>query len=165
MANRNYRRGVWVETQVVMILTSVGYWAERSHASKGLFDVRALSDHDALLITCRRSKPKIVSDRALLNANRDTVMKLALLPSPPATSKEFWHYQDRQKGQQSGTWRRYRIEGDIVTPVAMPPIPRGRTQKAAEKQVRVVRDRLRACESIDMDIKSVAGRHKIHFTV
>jgi hypothetical protein len=165
MAGKNYRRGTWVEDQAVLYLVANGYWAERSHASKGTFDVRALSPIHTLLISCRRSKPRIVSDKAVLNANRDTILKLALLPTPPNARKEFWHYQDRQKGDHAGIWRRYLIDGTTVTPVPMPPIPRGKDLKAAETKAKAIRDKMKACESADMPLKKTPYGYEITLDV
>ena len=165
MAGRNYRRGTWVEDQAVLYLVANGYWAERSHASKGTFDVRALSPLHTLLISCRRSKPRVVSDKAVLNANRDTILKLALLPTPPNTRKEFWHYQDKQKGDHAGIWRRYLIDGTTVIPVPMLPIPRGGDRKAAETKAKAIRDKMKACESADMPLKKTPYGYEITLDV
>lgn len=162
MAGKNYRRGAWVESQAVMILTANGFWAERSHASKGLFDIRALSSECTLLISCRRSKSRIVTDRAVINSNRDTVLKLIVLPDPPNVSKELWHYQDPQNGDRSGTWRRYRISGTTVTPLPMLPIPRGKDRKIAEARVIANREQLKSCESASISIRETASGFEVN---
>lgn len=145
-----------------MILTRNGYWAERAYASKGMFDITALSREHCLLISCRRSKSRIIKDTSVLNANRDTVLKLATLPTPPKTYYELWHYQDRQKGQSVGSWRRYRISGGWAYRVPMLPVPRGKERTAAERQVRFNRDALKVFDEIKMDIeKDGNNKYKI----
>ena len=119
MANKRYERGYRAELKAVRLLQAAGYWAERSHASKGTFDILASNLNETLLIQVKRSKTPYKTIRAIYRANRDDIKHMQAVPHPASTRIELWLYTDPQPGSATGTWQRFSVHPDGLAEIPM----------------------------------------------
>lgn len=118
MVNKNYRRGFDAEKKCLNLHLDNGWWAERSYASKGTFDLIAMKKGGfTRFIQVKRSQKNIVSEKALINKYKEDIDKIKLVPSIPTQCKEIWIWIDPQTGSKSGTWRRLCIYEDSIEEV------------------------------------------------
>ena len=112
MTGANYRRGFDAEKRLLKMLKDTGWWCERMYASKGTFDIIAVSLSGAILfIQVKRSKRNVKSTQALINQNREDITRMQLCPARSHASRELWIWIDPQKGSRTGTWRRLVLYG------------------------------------------------------
>lgn len=99
----NGRRGADAERRCVVELKSAGYSALRSAASKGPYDVVAISSSEVLLIQLKRTKKfSKVSYKKEIDA-------MVALPIPPGgvVKKQLWCWVDREG------WRKFDLDVDL----------------------------------------------------
>lgn len=119
MANKLYERGYRGELKAVRLLQAADYWAERSHASRGTFDILATNHNETLLIQVKRSKTPYKSVRAIYRANLDDIKRMQAVPHPATTKVELWLYTDPQPGSATGTWQRFTVHPDGLAEIPM----------------------------------------------
>ena len=119
MPNKLYERGYRAELKAVRLLQAAGYWAERSHASRGTFDIIATNPAETLLIQMKRSKTPYKSVRAIYRANRNDIKRIQAVPHPATTRIELWLYTDPQPGSATGTWQRFTVHPNGLSEIPM----------------------------------------------
>ena len=89
----NTSRGHDTERKCVLELERMGYVAIRSAASKKMWDVIAICEHDIKLIQCKRTKrtsPSCIRPPEVL-----AEMRAASTPNSGVVIKELWTWVDR----------------------------------------------------------------------
>lgn len=127
MACRNYDRAYEQEKNAVALLQHNGFWAMRTHASKGAVELIGVGPAGTILAQAKRNKPKNApkSLRAVANAYKADIARLQEITPGPGTSIELWHYTDPLRPGTRGTWRRFQVvrEDPGLREILMIPIP------------------------------------------
>ena len=90
-AMANLKRGIQAERRCCQELSNKGYHVSRSAASKGEYDVIAISDSEILLIQVKRTRAK---NRVFLK--KDILkLKAAQSPNNSIVKKQLWTWLDR----------------------------------------------------------------------
>ena len=90
----NTRRGHDTERKCAQELKDLGYDVIRSAASKSIWDIIAIGEHDIKLIQCKRTLrniPSLIAPKSVLRE-----MRMAPAPQGGAVNKELWTWVDRQ---------------------------------------------------------------------
>lgn len=138
MACRNYERGYEQEKNAVAILEHNGFWAMRTHASKGVVEIIGVGPAGTILAQAKRNKPKYApkSVRAVATAYKADLARLQEISPGPGTSVELWHYTDPPRPGTRGLWRRFRVVREPpglqeIPMIAIPPPAKRSKRRAA----------------------------------
>ena len=113
----NYVRGYNAEKRLESELKKEGYFIQRSHGSKGVFDLIAVHPEKGVkLIQCKRSKSRIVKTQSLINQNQKDIDRMLECKTDKyeLVSRELWTWFDPVSGSRTGTWRVLIIRNDGV---------------------------------------------------
>ena len=96
----NTRRGHDTERKCAQELKVLGYDVIRSAASKSIWDIVAVGEHDIKLIQCKRTKQTVKSAAAPKSVLKE--MREAKSPRTGPISKELWTWVDQQQVGKPG---------------------------------------------------------------
>lgn len=110
MPNKNYQRGYQTEYKIVKHFKENGIYAQRSHASKGMFDVIGIDESGVYLIQAKRTKKKKITPSMYRDEIDEIQQWVRSLPAPipPFVKFQFWIWLDRQG------WIKYNITNKTV---------------------------------------------------
>lgn len=98
MANKNYQRGYQIEYKILKQFKEEGIYGQRSHASKGMFDVIGVDQRGVFLIQAKRTKKKKVTPSMYRDeiASIQQFVRSLPFPVPKFVKFQFWIWLDRQ---------------------------------------------------------------------
>ncbi|NGY84925.1 hypothetical protein F6Y03_30870 [Bacillus megaterium] len=105
MPNKNYQRGYATEYKILKQFMEEGIYGQRSHASKGMFDVIGIDKTGVYLIQAKRTKKKKLTPSMYRDeiASIQSFVKGLPFPIPKFVKFQFWVWLDRQG------WIKYNI--------------------------------------------------------
>ena len=96
----NVRRGHDTERRCAIRLKELGYDVIRSAASRSVWDLIAIGNHDIRLIQCKRTKQTVKSAAAPKTVIKE--MQEAPVPKTDMIRKELWTWVDQQQVGKPG---------------------------------------------------------------
>jgi hypothetical protein len=121
---RNKERGYETESRCKQDLIAEGYWVERFYASKGTWDLLAVSDTQTRLVQVKRSKAFIAKRSSVEHAYAEDITRMRLCPENPRTRRELWLWLDASpKHKWKAGWWKFLLEpdGHLSTFAGSPP--------------------------------------------
>jgi hypothetical protein len=106
MAGTNYTKGRNAEYLCIKHLKKEGYfWAVRSYASKGMFDVHAMGTQGGILVQVKRTKRKKIVPSMYRKEMEEIQEWVDTIPELPENIRlEFWIQREGYRG-----WTKYRF--------------------------------------------------------
>jgi len=113
VTNKNYERGYRPELRLMRAIEDLHpqAWSERSHASKGTFDVVACLPWGLYLIQVKRTASPFKSLKAAETRFKEDLDQIRAVPFCPFVHRWIALYEARTIGKATGTWRIFEICG------------------------------------------------------